>query len=462
LSDTLTGLCRITVRAPHSVFELGIPVDVPLVELMPVLVDYAGDELDELAVEHGGWVLQRLGGKPLDGEATPRALGLRDGESLYLRPRAEALPEVAFDDLVDGVGEVLRERADSWSPAHTRRLLIGLTVAALAAGLVTLLLPGDALPRAGAGAVLALLLLACGGIASRAVGDAGGGAALAVLAAPYLGLAGALFPTEGSADGLAGARLLAGGAAATGAAVLGLAAVGACAPLFVGTLTAGLFTAAGGGLVLGGLSLPRAACVLAVVAVPLGGLVPALGFRLAGLRLPLLPATSEQLQEDIEPHEPARVTRRAVLASAYMTGLYAGLGLVLAACLTALSAARDEADWPRPVFALLLSVLLLLHVRNVGSVWQRLATVVPGAYGLLLTACAHAADLGAAGRFGVLLALVVCGAVAAVAAWTVPGRRLVPYWGRAGDLLHSAAAIALLPLALLVIGVYHQLRAISG
>lgn len=99
VSDTTVGLCRITIRAPESVFELGIPVDVPLVELMPVLLDYAGDGLDELALEHGGWVLQRLGAPPLDGELTARALELRDGDTLHLRPRNETLPEAAFDDL---------------------------------------------------------------------------------------------------------------------------------------------------------------------------------------------------------------------------------------------------------------------------------------------------------------------------------------------------------------------------
>ena len=58
--------------------------------------------------------------------------------------------------------------------------------------------------------------------------------------------------------------------------------------------------------------------------------------------------------------------------------------------------------------------------------------------------------------------LVAAAAVAAVAAWTVPGRRLVPYWGRAGDLLHTGVAIALIPLALAATGVYHLIRGISG
>jgi hypothetical protein len=43
----------------------------------------------------------------------------------------------------------------------------------------------------------------------------------------------------------------------------------------------------------------------------------------------------------------------------------------------------------------------------------------------------------------------------------VPGRRLVPYWGRAAEILHSLVAISLLPLVLWVLGVYGELRAIG-
>ncbi|BFO15469.1 hypothetical protein SHKM778_18570 [Streptomyces sp. KM77-8] len=44
----------------------------------------------------------------------------------------------------------------------------------------------------------------------------------------------------------------------------------------------------------------------------------------------------------------------------------------------------------------------------------------------------------------------------------MPGRRLVPYWGRAAELLHSLAALAILPLTLWSMGVYGRLRGING
>lgn len=50
----------------------------------------------------------------------------------------------------------------------------------------------------------------------------------------------------------------------------------------------------------------------------------------------------------------------------------------------------------------------------------------------------------------------------AITGWTLPGRRLVPYWGRAVDLLHLLFAIALVPLALLVTGLYGYLRGLNS
>ncbi|MYS20668.1 WXG100 protein secretion system (Wss), protein YukD, partial [Streptomyces sp. DvalAA-14] len=104
----LSGLCRLTVRAPDTSLDLAVPSDIPLADLLPVIVGHAGDDLAEAGLEHGGWALQRIGGAPLDPEGTPQSLELRDGEVLLLRPLAETLPPVRFDNLVDGVSSTMR------------------------------------------------------------------------------------------------------------------------------------------------------------------------------------------------------------------------------------------------------------------------------------------------------------------------------------------------------------------
>ncbi|WP_308408808.1 type VII secretion integral membrane protein EccD [Streptomyces sp. AC627_RSS907] len=460
MSDKTAGLCRITIRSPEKTFELGIPVDVPLADLLPVLVEYAGGDLDEQGLDHGGWSLQRLGAAPLDEERTPAALELRDGETLYLRARHESLPEVVYDDLVDGIGESLRARSDTWRPELTRRLLLGFTVVALAVGLITVLLPGQAVWRAAAAAVFASLLVAGALAASRAVGDAGAGAVLGVLAVPYLAVAGALVPVAGYGEDMLGPRLLAGGAAGAGAAIVALAAVGAFAPLFLGAFTVAVFTVAAGAVALAGMSIAQVAGWLAVTTVLAGGFVPSLCFRLAGMRMPPLPSNAGELQEGIEPFPAQQVRERAELADRYLTGMYTALGLVAAACETALLTAGD--GWTPPLLAVVLSTLLLLHVRVVGAVWHRLAMAVPGAYGIALAAVVRATDLGLPERLEVAVAVAVLAAVTAIAAWTVPGRRLVPYWGRFADILHTLCALMLLPLAVLLAGVFGALRGIRG
>ncbi|MFB9352527.1 type VII secretion integral membrane protein EccD, partial [Streptomyces heliomycini] len=189
------SLCRVTVRAPARTVDLAVPSDVPVADLLPTVIGYGGDDLEESGLEHGGWVLQRLGGPPLDPESTLDSLGLRDGEELYLRPRTEALPEVHIDDLVDGIADGMGRRPHGWSPQAGRRLLRGLAAATLALGIVLLALPGTAgWMRAVAASAAGLLLIAGAGSASRAVGDAGAGSVLGLMAAPYFALAGWLLP----------------------------------------------------------------------------------------------------------------------------------------------------------------------------------------------------------------------------------------------------------------------------
>ncbi|MEU5095719.1 type VII secretion integral membrane protein EccD [Streptomyces sp. NPDC020996] len=458
------SLCRVTVRAPARTVDLAVPSDVPVADLLPTVIGYGGDDLEESGLEHGGWVLQRLGGPPLDPESTLDSLGLRDGEQLYLRPRTEALPEVHIDDLVDGIAEGMGRRPHGWSPEAGRRLLRGLAAATLALGVVLLAWPGTAgWIRAVAAAAGGLLLIAGAGAASRAVGDSGAGSVLGLMAAPYFALAGWLLPGGhlGGADGEAvlGARLLAGSAAGGAGAVLALAAVGVNPALFVGAACVAAAGALGAALITLGLTPEQAAGMVAVVVVLFGGFVPSLSFRLAGMRMPPLPTNVRQLQQGIEPYSSSDVDARSALADGWMTALYGVIGLVCLPCQAALMAEPGVAG----VFTVVaLSLLLLLHSRGLGNVWQRLALTVAGAWGVALLLFVSARSLAPVDRLTLTAGVMGLAAVISIASWTVPGRRLVPYWGRAAELLHSLAAISILPLTLWSMGVYGLLRGING
>ncbi|MYS21408.1 type VII secretion integral membrane protein EccD, partial [Streptomyces sp. DvalAA-14] len=203
----------------------------------------------------------------------------------------------------------------------------------------------------------------------------------------------------------------------------------------------------------------RAAAAVAVPAVVFGAFVPMLSFSLSGLRLPPLPTNADQLQEGIEPYPSGEITARTTATDRWMTGLYAAVGVICAACLAGLA---HHPRTPQLLTGGLLALVLLLHGRNLGNAWQRLALVLPGAFGAVLLFVCAARRHGADGQLGAVAALLAVAVAVTVVSWTVPGRRLLPHWGRAGDLVQSAAAIGVLPSVLWVLDVYSDLRGIKG
>jgi type VII secretion integral membrane protein EccD len=462
---SVAALCRLTVRAPERTLDLAVPADIPIADLLPVIVGHAGDGLDEAGLEHGGWVLQRIGGDPLEPEGTPESLELRDGDTLLLRPQTDALPPVRFDNLVDAVSTTIRGLPHPWTPQVSRWALRLMVIAALVGCLVLLAIPGgDAMSRAALSAGAAILVLAGAGAAARVLDDQPGGVLLGLTACAFLALCGVLavggqpVPAQPHRD--LGAQLLAGSAAGAIGTVLVSTVVTAFAVVFTATAVMGISGVLGGILMLTmNVPLSQAAAGVAAAAVIFGAFVPMLSFSLSGLRLPLLPTNAEQLQEGIDPHSSADISARSIATDRWMSGLYLAVGTICAMCLTCMA---QHPGTPAIVTSALLALLLLLHGRNLGTSWQRLALVVPAGLGMVLLAVDIARDHGPGGHLVVAAVLLLAAIALAVVSWTVPGRRLLPYWGRAGDLSQSALAIALLPSVLWVLDVYHRLRVIGG
>ncbi|MEK8145865.1 hypothetical protein NKH18_45405 [Streptomyces sp. M10(2022)] len=156
---------------------------------------------------------------------------------------------------------------------------------------------------------------------------------------------------------------------------------------------------------------------------------------------------------------PDEVSARAILADGWMTSLYGAVGVVSGGCLIVLA---RHADLPEVLMTLALSLLLLLHARGLGNVWQRLSLVIPGMGAVLLLAFIWSTVLSPGMRLVMAAGLMAGAATVVTASWTVPGRRMLPYWGRIAELLHSAMAISLLPLGLWVLGAYGALRGLNG
>lgn len=451
------GLCRLSVRAPDASFDLAVPTDIQLADLLPAVVGHAGVDLDESGLKHGGWILQRLGEAPLAPSGTADSHNLHDGEVLYLRPQRDALPTVHFDDLVNGVMSTLHGRSDSWRPEVTRQLLLGIMIACLALGVGVLLLSGSVLVRVLVAVGVGLVLVGGGMSASRAFGDGLVGTALAGSAAAYFVLAAVLVP-GGDGETRLHACLLAGGMAALGACALGSAAVGGSAPFFLCWVAVGLMATFAGAIY--GANNVHTAALTALLVVAVKILVPGWAFWLSGLRLPPLPANADQLQEGIDPYPSDLVQARTALANGYLTGLLVGLALAYTAALAVLIIRADgRVDL---ILAGAFSLLAVLHGRTMGAVWHRLAVVLPGVLGAGLLVARFALVTTDLQRMLVVLGLLITSALLVVTADVVPGRRMVPHWARAGEIAHSLVAVSLLPLVLLALGLYHRMRGFGG
>ncbi|MDN3354775.1 type VII secretion integral membrane protein EccD [Actinomadura sp. DC4] len=460
MTTTTSDACRLTVVAPSGWIELAVPSDIAIADLLPALVQQAGEHAAEEGLEHSGWVLQRLGEEPLDEDLTPAALGLLDGDTLYLRPRDRALAVLEFDDVVDGVSAGVRNRPSRWRDAATRWLFLGLTGVTLAIALAVLLFGGATLHlRVVSSVLVELLLLVAAASMSRAFADTSAGTVLGLAALPYAALSGVLaVDLVGPATGLGAPHLLAAAAATAGAAFIALLAVGASAPLFLfagGTALAG--TAGAAMPVVSGMDGAQAAAFIATVVLMLAPSVPVTAFRLARMRLPILPRTPEELQQDLDPIASDALLDRAGVADQYVTALFGGVGAVCAGSLTVLAPGHG---WEAPAMALAISVALLLRSRVMAGAWARVTAVAPACYGagLYVVARVHAnprlTDV-------VLVLLVALAGLLLVGARRMPGKRLLPYWGRAADLAESAVSIALPVLLLAVLHAYGFARSFS-
>jgi type VII secretion integral membrane protein EccD len=463
----IDDLCRLTVCGPGRAVELAVPAHVPLIDLLPALVGHLGDGLADAGLDHGGWVLQRLGDPPLREELSVAALGLRDGDVVHLRPRADQLPPLDFDDLIDGIAVGISGRPDRWRADMSRRLLTWLIAVPLAASLVVL--AGHRTPLAEVmAAVLAIVLLGLTAAASRGLGDRlaagvlGGGAICAA------GLASAQFTLAGLGRGsqavLSAATLppaaLAGAAAMAGTCIAVSMLRGGRPPALVGAALAAGLAALGGALAtFARLDAAQVAGLLLAVMMPLAGWVPMLAFRLARMRLDPTPGSPDELQADLDPVPGQLVLDQTRRADQYMAALYGGLAAVVAAALVILSLA---AGWAARAVELDAIVLLLLHARALVAARHRVAVIAPAVLGAatLLAVTGLRAD----GRaWPALAGLAAAVAVAFFALErSLPERRVLPHWGRAGDLLHALTAAALIPAVLWLVNFYEFARTVRG
>jgi type VII secretion integral membrane protein EccD len=457
----LDDLCRLNVCGPSRRVELAVPAHVPLIDLLPTMIGYVGRNLADAGLEHGGWVLQKLGEPPLSEELSITALGLHDGDTVHLRPRAGQLPPLDFDDLIDGIAVGIAGRPDRWRPQTSRRVLTGLLAVPLAAALGLLAgHPGLLACLLAVTAVFAFLALSA--VVARLVEDPSAASIFGAAAIAYAAIAGAGLAVPSSARPLRAVPFLPWPvllAAAVGVAVTSAvagAAVGVRRPAFAAvTVAAALVAVASAAGARFGLGIVPVAGVTVALLLPLSGWIPALSFRLAGMHLDPLPTTPAELQADLDPLPGQQVLEQTRLTDRYQNALHAGLAVVAAACMIPLATARGL---PPRLVVLDAALAMVLHARALAGARQRLAVLLPAVGGLGVLAVAYGLGLPAS-AWPVLFAglLLTCGVLFA-AARLLPGRRSLPHWGWAGDIFQSLSAMALIPLVLWLLGLFHYAR----
>jgi type VII secretion integral membrane protein EccD len=442
-------LTRITVASPQRRVDVVLPAEVPLAELLPDLLQRAGDGLADQGQRHGGWALHRFGGTRVAATESMAAAGVRDGEVLHLLPARTTWPEPEYDDVVDEIAVRARQLGARWNGAATRIAAVLVAGAVLAVGLLP---PVGAVRDAGAVIGLAGVLLAAGILASRAYGERLVGVALAAYSLPVAFVGGWHLLGAGR---LTASHLIVATTALVVWAVAGAVGAGGGLSIFVGGAVAGLLGAVAA-LAATGTDAVRAAAVLLVVAVGGATLAPSLAIRLGRLPLPVvtLPADADPATLAGRPDRD-RVLAAVLRSDAMLTGLLVGV-----------AAAAAGAAWvllrPGGPAALLLTLVaglaLLLRARLLVTVRQRAPLLAGGAAVLLMPFATGALSVGR------LAVPALAAAVVGLAAAGVRYRRRAPspYLGRAADIVEALCLISVIPIAAAVLDLYAAMRGLSG
>ncbi|WP_433047830.1 type VII secretion integral membrane protein EccD [Dactylosporangium sp. CS-033363] len=456
------GLSKVTIVAPQSRVDLALPADVPIADLLPTLLRYARPDLADDGVTHGGWVLSRLGGVPLDSSRTSAQLDIRDGEMLFFTPRAQAAPEVVFDDVVDAVATGTQERGGRWQAANARRFALGLGVAALLAGALVALAAGPPqLPGALVALAVAVALVLTALIASRALSDSRSGVAFGLVGVVYGGIGGLLVLAGGRSLGdLTAAHVLVGGAAVAVFASLAAVAVADATQVFLAAAAVGVAICLGAAvdLVFGGSPAAGAAVVFAL-AFALLPATPMLAYRMARLPIPTVPNDPEELRADATTVDGQRVLAQSKRADDFLTAM---LGWVAAVGLGAAVILAIGHTLASLILCSVLALLLLIRARWFLGLGQRLPLLIAGSAALGAVALAGFLETSAMQRLTLVLGTLIVLAVISVGyGLSGAGRRISPVWARVLDIIETVLIVSVVPLVLWVCDLYGWIRSIK-
>lgn len=443
-----SSFTRVAVVAPASRVDVALPSDIPVVDLLPGLLDMVGERSDDGGGSHDGWRLSTLDGAQLDPSRTLRALDVLDGQTLRMAPARDPLPEPVHDDVVEAIAAAVRDRTDARSIRDDGRAFAA--AALLVTCALVLVLGGTGVLGAMVGAGVAAISLVVG--RALALGRARRtGQALAVAAAAPAFAAGWLLPTGGDVPTH---LLLASAAAAAVTLVTRFVLPGAAVALAAQSTALGFVALAALAAVLLGTTMTAPLVAVSALAIGAMSFLPWFGVRMARLPLPVLPSSGEDLRTSV-PLPQDELSRRARAGADLAEGTLVGLTLV--AAIGALAAASTGSRLGI-AYAVVALAVLALRTRGVAGRTPRMALLGVPVVAAVLALAVAATRLAEVSALTLALALALATIALAVVAMAPQRTSGAPVAGRWVNLLEMAALVALLPLAVGAMDLYSYVR----
>ncbi|WP_158716317.1 type VII secretion integral membrane protein EccD [Blastococcus sp. Marseille-P5729] len=455
------GLSKLTIVSPRRRLDVALPADLPVAQLLSLLLRNLGEGLADDGQSHRGWVLRRPAGDLIDPAKSLGAQAVRDGEILHLVPRQQDWEALDYDDVVDSIAFAARRQFAAWGPAATHRAGLAGSGIALALGLWWVLRAGPPwdLPSGFALGVAALLLAGAAGLA-RAAADSVAATVVAVFGSLYAFVGGMLLlGGERPLTALLPTSYLLGSACLLLASLAGFVIVGQHLQYFTAGITVGLV---GVGASLAGratfVTTFDAAAVTLAVAIGVTPWLPLVAVRVGKLPMPSLPTSTEDLLSDPPQPPITRVRSTVRRADEVLTGLLLATMVVGLAGMWIIS---SRASLWATILLLLVSAVFLLRARLLRSVRHRLPILITGLAGLGFLAVRLV--LSSEERSLALPSLLVLmGACLVGIGITYARARPSPLLGRAADIIEVILVLAVVPVVCVVIGLVAYLRGIYG
>ena len=434
------ALIPLTITYGVDRSDVTIPQSVPLVELLPGLVESVGAFSDEPT--NDGFAVRTASGRLLDQSKSLASQGVRAGAALTLEPLGEGASDMVYDDLTEAVGQVIERVSTPWTREDTRTLA-ALCAAALifVAALLLATTPPDTIASldkdalrtqnylyGAIGLVSAMLVTGTSVVVARkSPGPSGIALAHTV---PLLTAAAALRLTQSQWDK--------GGWISVGVGLPKRYRISIAAPLLLGSVIA----ATGLMVHVGNLSQRGVSAVLFAFVVVLLQLAP--WVALAHIPVRILDAnTTEQI--------PAQgVTDQVSTSFVFVVALRSGGGLAAIFLTVSMLSAPAKGSVFLPLMLVLLgAVSLILQTRSIRARVEVLLGALTG-LSAILVAAALATRTDATVLPWVTLLAVAAALVLVIT--NVVGPRMRPHLARLADTLSVLSLFVLIPLAVYLWG----------